>query len=127
MARTTSLKPRARQAPNRIASATRYGLGRKRYEPGRDSRRHRVFKRDLFRCRMHWESKAELVPLQLHSSDKHAVGYVDHWIPLDQGGPDTENNQWLLCKSCHDQKTAEDQRTIREPRDFGAYIISNIT
>lgn len=81
-----------------------------------------MFKRDKFRCRKHFEEMGQLVPLELHSSDKYAVGYVDHYIPLAQGGADTEDNQWLLCKCCHDEKSVEDsQGVVREPRDFGSY------
>lgn len=37
-----------------------------------------------------------------------AVGEVDHKVALVNGGTDTEDNLWLLCKECHYYKTRED-------------------
>ena len=126
MARLQTLKSRTTNDSSRLKPISRYGQGRSRYEPGRDSRRERVFKRDGYLCQMHKE-RGELLALELHSNDKHRVGYVDHYIPLAQGGPDTESNQWLLCKTCHDAKSAQDSMGVTmEPRDFGL-ITGNLT
>lgn len=35
---------------------------------------------------------------------------VDHKVPLWAGGSDDESNKWLLCRPCHDAKTAEEAR-----------------
>ncbi|WP_305821378.1 HNH endonuclease [Massilia brevitalea] len=35
---------------------------------------------------------------------------VDHKVPLWAGGSDDDSNKWLLCKPCHDAKTAEEAR-----------------
>ena len=92
LAKLKILKPRvATLNTTTAATPSRFGQGRKRYAPGRDSRRKRVFKRDKFRCRKHFEEMGQLVPLEVHSSDKYAVGYVDHYIPLAQGGADTRS------------------------------------
>lgn len=37
---------------------------------------------------------------------------LDHIIPLEDNGPDTFENTWLLCKDCHNDKTSAEQ-TIR--------------
>lgn len=31
---------------------------------------------------------------------------VDHKVPLWDGGTDDEDNKWLLCRPCHEEKTA---------------------
>lgn len=33
---------------------------------------------------------------------------VDHRTPLWAGGSDEDRNKWLLCKPCHDAKTAHE-------------------
>lgn len=35
---------------------------------------------------------------------------VDHKVPLWAGGSDDASNKWLLCKPCHDLKSAEEAR-----------------
>lgn len=110
----------------KLTPTSRWGQGRKRYAPGRDARRKRVFERDRYLCRA-CKEHGVLTALELHSPDRYAVGYVDHYVPLAQGGADEECNQWLLCKPCHDAKSAEDSRgTIREPRDMGFLDIGGI-
>lgn len=123
MGRLKTLLPRvSTKTPSRtraLDSGKNWGQGRKRYAPGRDARRERVFKRDQYMCQG-CKEHGRLTSLELHSPDRNLVGYVDHWIPLAQGGEDTERNQWLLCKTCHDAKSVEDsQGIVREPRDFG--------
>jgi len=34
---------------------------------------------------------------------------VDHIVPLEDGGPDTDENKELLCDQCHVEKTNEDR------------------
>ena len=121
MPRVKTLKSRVRMTPSRVKtspSTTTRGRGR----GGRPWRRTRalIFKRDQYRCRKHYEEHGKLVPLLLHSDDKTKVGYVDHNIPLSQGGDDSERNLWLMCKECHDQKTQEESQGIQqEYRDMG--------
>jgi len=120
--RLKSLKPRVQARESRIkAKPVNYGRGRTRYEPGRDARRKRVYMRDKGQCRQCGE-KGVLKAVHLHSKDRELVGYCDHYVPLAQGGPDTESNQWMLCCECNDRKNIEDsQGVVREPRDFGVY------
>lgn len=119
MARVKTIGSRVTEAKPRLTVQVNYGRGRARYEPGRDGRRSRVIKRDKFRCQ-ECLANGLINILLLHSRDRDLVGYVDHYIPLAQGGPDTENNQWLLCKSCHDTKSIHDSKgVIRDPKDFG--------
>ena len=33
---------------------------------------------------------------------------VDHFMPVVKGGSDSMDNLWLLCKSCHNEKTARE-------------------
>jgi 5-methylcytosine-specific restriction protein A len=42
---------------------------------------------------------------QLREGDK---GEVDHAIAICNGGPNREQNLWLLCDWCHDEKTKLD-------------------
>lgn len=35
---------------------------------------------------------------------------ADHVVPLEDGGLDAVENMQGLCKDCHDQKTAAEQR-----------------
>ncbi|WP_374001135.1 HNH endonuclease [Massilia sp. CFBP 13647] len=40
-----------------------------------------------------------------------AVGIdVDHKIPLWAGGSDHESNKWLLCTTCHNEKSAAEAK-----------------
>jgi len=39
---------------------------------------------------------------------------LDHRVPLEDGGPDTFENTWLLCKDCHSDKTSAEQMTRRK-------------
>lgn len=122
MARLKTIGNRVPLARSRIEPTRHginYGRGRSRYAPGRDARRERVIKRDKFRCQQCLIDGAINI-LLIHSQDRYLVGYVDHYVPLSQGGPDTENNQWLLCKLCHDQKSIGDSQGVyRETKDFG--------
>lgn len=38
-----------------------------------------------------------------------AADEVDHTIPLEQGGADSDGNKRALCKACHAAKTARDR------------------
>lgn len=120
MTRVKTIGSRVTEAKSRLTPQVNYGRGRARYEPGRDGRRSRVFARDKFRCQ-ECLSNGVINILLLHSSNRDIVGYVDHYIPLAQGGQDTESNQWLLCKVCHDAKSVHDSKgVIRDPKDFGS-------
>lgn len=123
MARVQTVSRALGKPAARVASAgpsARYGRGRARYQPGRDSRRKRVYLRDKGLCQQ-CLANGVTTPLALHSKDKERVAWCDHYIPLAQGGEDTERNQWILCKRCHDAKSVEDSQGVwREPRDFGA-------
>lgn len=51
---------------------------------------------------------------------------VDHYINVAQGGTDTLNNLWLLCKHCHQTKTIRESRGLsgfKPVRGFDGYLI----
>lgn len=37
---------------------------------------------------------------------------VDHLIPVSQGGNDSTDNAWLLCMSCHREKTQREAQGL---------------
>lgn len=55
--------------------------------------RMRILQRDMFRCQNCMEV---FIEQQLK---------VDHIVPLQIGGTDTDDNKQTLCKECHDKKT----------------------
>ena len=121
MSRTKSAPSRIASINQRVSTPNNWGRGRSRYAPGRDARRKRVFMRDGFQCQMCKQEGVNRL-LSLHSADPYQVGYADHYIPLAHGGPDTESNQWVLCKDHHDEKSKEDSQGVaRDQRDFGSY------
>lgn len=79
--------------------------GRRRSIRGWKRLRERVFKRDQHMCRQ-CRADGILRALDLHNNDPWLVGYCDHYVPTGQGGSDDMSNLWMLCKTCHDRKTA---------------------
>ncbi len=66
--------------------------------------RQKVFIRDKGLCQ---ECKREGI---IRASGKYAV--VDHIIPRNRGGSDTEENLELMCKKHHDIKSAKERNQI---------------
>lgn len=62
------------------------------------ARRLRVLVRDAYTCRT--------CGMVCHGRDAH----VDHIVPLEDGGSDSDGNLQTLCVSCHGRKTRGEQR-----------------
>ena len=60
--------------------------------------RVRILTRDAYTCR----SCSAIVA----GKDAH----VDHVVPLEDGGTDTDDNLQTLCAACHGRKTRAEQR-----------------
>lgn len=45
---------------------------------------------------------------------------VDHIIPLDEGGADTDENKRLLCHECHARKSKDEAKRRARRRRWGA-------
>lgn len=41
---------------------------------------------------------------------ENTLGHIDHITPVSQGGQNTIDNLRLLCKGCHDKKSAAERR-----------------
>ncbi|WP_143320750.1 HNH endonuclease, partial [Cellulomonas iranensis] len=37
---------------------------------------------------------------------------VDHFVPVSKGGTDSPSNSWLLCMSCHREKTQREAQGL---------------
>ena len=66
-----------------------------------------------------------LTQLQKPSPTPHGRGYVDHIQPRTQGGSDTLDNLELLCKPCHDSKSAK-ERNISVSGERLIHLVGNI-
>lgn len=67
-------------------------------------------KRDAIALRQDWKCAdcgCLLLPLVFH---------IDHILPLDLGGADSEENYQALCPGCHERKTRLDMKRILKAR-----------
>lgn len=62
------------------------------------AKRMRILVRDAFRC----------ASCRLVVSGRQA--HVDHVVPLEEGGKDSDENLQVLCDQCHGRKTVGEQR-----------------
>jgi 5-methylcytosine-specific restriction enzyme A len=64
--------------------------------------RERVLKRDDYLCVHCWALGRVEVAVE-----------VDHIVPLCMGGFDSDDNKQSLCRSCHQSKSADEERERR--------------
>lgn len=62
------------------------------------AKRLRILRRDAFVCR--WCERVAY----------GQAAHVDHIVPLEEGGSDTDDNLQTLCQACHGRKTREEQK-----------------
>ena len=62
------------------------------------ARRLRILVRDAYRCR------------SCHELCHGKAAHVDHILPLEDGGTDSDINLQVLCDACHGRKTRDEQR-----------------
>lgn len=101
MPKLQTLKSNVRMAQSRMSAAApvRFDIvERKRGGAGvRD--RERIRERDCGLCQ------------QCKARGRTTIGVaVDHKVPLWAKGSDDDSNKWLLCKDCHDAKSAHEAR-----------------
>ncbi len=99
MVKLRTLRPRLQPAAGaRLAPAPAAPVERRRGSAGVVDR-NRIRERDCGLCQA-CKAKGQV-----------SLGVaVDHKIPLWAGGSDDDSNKWLLCKPCHDEKTAKEAR-----------------
>lgn len=95
-----TLKPRIKTLDTRKAKAS---PATERIRGGRlQTIRKRILRRDNYLCQM-----------CLEQGNSRLAEEVDHKTPLFQGGAESDENRWSLCKSCHDAKSAEEEAERR--------------
>lgn len=115
MGRLSNLKPRVQ-----TASASRVGqdsAGLLRFsDPGRGNRHERgygwAWEQAVKRIR---NRDCDVCQQCLRRDDGHVGTYaaVDHRIPKAQGGTDDDSNLEVICRPCHEAKTAGESRAGR--------------
>ena len=76
---------------------------RKRYK-----RLPRISGRRLMEIRRRHFEKFPLCVRCMNKSRVTLAVHLDHIVPIEKGGPDTEENRQGLCIPCHKEKTLED-------------------
>ena len=71
--------------------------------------RARIIKRDNYLCQEHLR-RGELLEVVVGNPRHLRSAHVDHIIPKARGGSDQDSNLELLCRACHERKTAADGR-----------------
>lgn len=96
MARLTTLKGRVAMLGGNLQSLQRPTVERKRGSAGVKDRL-RIRERDCGLCQ------------ECRRNGRTTLGAeVDHTVPLWKGGSDDAGNKELLCKQCHEAKTARE-------------------
>ena len=75
------------------------------HSPEWKARRRRILLRDAFRCQAERDGRKCLRVVD----GKEA--HIDHVIPLEDGGTDSDDNLLTRCSSCHGRKTRAEQRS----------------
>ena len=112
MGRLTTAKPRVQASSASRTSVGSAGLLRFS-DPGRGSRHERGYG-------WAWEQAVKRIRARdcdvcqacVRRDDGHIGTYaaVDHRVPKAQGGTDDDANLEVICKPCHDEKTAGEAR-----------------
>ena len=89
----STLKPRVKAIDTRQGSSA----ATPRIRGAKHARiRNRILNRDEYTCKQCGAVSTRLV--------------IDHIVPLHLGGSESDSNRQALCRWCHDQKTAREER-----------------
>lgn len=98
MPKLQTLKPRLATVPSRVQMLKgRPGAAERKRGSAGVKDRNRIKARDFGMC------------VLCQERGKVSIGReVDHKVPLWAGGSDEDDNKWLLCTPCHEEKTARE-------------------